>query len=153
MASQVVVGTSRGSVLLEIGRHEPPPAPISRVDYVWLINTRPRDYATFPLPVAGGSQWAVPGVIYTAWTAPYTSGPGSENHRCLFVRHWLVVALLFVSPMLWAIAALRRRGSTKRLAQGQCVSCGYDLRASPARCPEYGMIPDVRNASRPVQID
>ena len=39
------------------------------------------------------------------------------------------------APIGWSILAYRRR---IRRSAGRCVGCGYDLRASPDRCPECG---------------
>lgn len=38
-------------------------------------------------------------------------------------------------PLLWLCRRLRRR---RLIRQGRCRVCGYDLRASPASCPECG---------------
>jgi len=52
---------------------------------------------------------------------------------------WLPILLIGAAPawQLFGLPAHRRR---IRLAAGQCVSCGYDLRATPQRCPECGAL-------------
>ena len=48
--------------------------------------------------------------------------------------YWKLVALSAAGPFLWAYHRLRPR----RLPPGHCRRCGYDLRATPDRCPECG---------------
>jgi len=51
------------------------------------------------------------------------------------VDHWLLAALFGVLPVLNVAVHIRRR---QRITAGVCLSCGYDLRATPDRCPECG---------------
>ena len=50
---------------------------------------------------------------------------------------WLPLLLTSILP---TIAMLRWRRAHRRLAAGRCRHCGYDLRASPDRCPECGAV-------------
>jgi hypothetical protein len=56
----------------------------------------------------------------------------------LWVPHWFV--LLISGSLSWVLVArlLRLRRKRLRARAGLCVECGYDLRASPQRCPECG---------------
>jgi hypothetical protein len=63
------------------------------------------------------------------------------------VRHPVRVGGLLVWPIGWSSAwgwhVYRRiRVVRRRRGAGQCIGCGYDLRATPDRCPECGRIPD-----------
>ena len=66
-------------------------------------------------------------------------GPG----RFMFVRslqipYWLPALIFACAPAL-AIARRFQQFSTTR--KGLCRRCGYDLRATPKRCPECGEVP------------
>jgi hypothetical protein len=58
-----------------------------------------------------------------------------EPARVLVVSDWLVALAAAVLPAMWVGRLLRRR---RRAGTGRCLHCGYDLRASPERCPECG---------------
>jgi hypothetical protein len=60
--------------------------------------------------------------------------------RTLSVPYWALAALA-AAPRLVLLARDSRRA--RRVRDGVCPSCGYDLRATPGRCPECGTAASV----------
>ncbi len=79
------------------------------------------------------SMFALPGFVYRAI-------PGPPRQYMLAAWHGLALAATALLPMCWLGGSfLARRRRTRRL--GLCPACGYDLRATPGRCPECGTSP------------
>lgn len=77
-----------------------------------------------------------------AWIGDMTLAiHGTIRIRFLIVPLWFPAALFGMTPALWIIRAARRRRGGKPGSTGLCSRCGYDLRASPDRCPECGAVP------------
>ena len=54
---------------------------------------------------------------------------------------WFALVMLMIGIFLAGFAVLgsiRLETKRERVASGLCLACGYDLRASPERCPECG---------------
>jgi hypothetical protein len=58
--------------------------------------------------------------------------------------HWMVIALLGILPAVWGVGYRRGRSRRRAFERGHCARCGYDLRATPERCPECGTAPERR---------
>ncbi|HET6248611.1 MAG TPA: hypothetical protein VFE47_12995 [Tepidisphaeraceae bacterium] len=62
-----------------------------------------------------------------------------SNPKPVFMMSYAFPAVLgLVAPGAWVLASFLTRRK-RRLMAGCCVACGYDLRATPERCPECGM--------------
>lgn len=61
-----------------------------------------------------------------------------DYHYSAFVPAWFVLMLLLSAPAYWLLGPRRQLKRWRKL--GRCERCGYDLRASPERCPECGMM-------------
>jgi hypothetical protein len=87
-------------------------------------------------PDAGDSMdsvaWRKAGPLGFGYSArPFFEG----TDYTLVVPHWFLAALAASPGVAFAAGAVRRRVRRRRRL---CPRCGYDLRASPQRCPECG---------------
>jgi hypothetical protein len=67
-----------------------------------------------------------------------TRGDVLMSVRHLWFPHGLVVAVSAILPAWRVLRMIKRR---RRSLIGLCPTCGYDLRATPERCPECGVVP------------
>jgi hypothetical protein len=115
-------------------------------------NVSPRGWATAPPRDAVPDLNAVPGTSdYSRWAGgfsyfrrdkqPFSRPPVTGwywGFLVVVVPSWAIVLTTAIAPALWVRRWRRRRIQRRRAARGQCVRCGYDLRATPGACPECG---------------
>jgi hypothetical protein len=114
-------------------------------------------------PVYGGGRLRTPWRLYeVTTTGPLSHDPAGatvswggfayrpeKRHgyvpgwpRSWRVPYWFLVGVTAIPPALWTARAWKRR---RRRGDGMCPTCGYDLRASPERCPECGAVPSAHS--------
>ena len=82
--------------------------------------------------------------------------PEPRHFRPSFVRvgpfwvisipYWMIVIVLVIPLTVIGVRRKRSRRRAERVSLGLCPACGYDLRASPERCPECGTPADNNHA-------
>jgi hypothetical protein len=101
----------------------------------WETNNSPR-----PIPQLSFPVWSQHGTV----TIPGSFAVTTHEAKGLFITDWLAAVLVSVCtlPILGFECRRSHRGqrSNRRSAGKICHKCGYDLRASIARCPECGEI-------------
>ncbi len=85
--------------------------------------------------LSGHQRWHLAGFGWEIERRTLPTGEKPVNYY-LALPLWFVT-LLLIAPAVWMIVAGRRK--RRRARAGLCPRCGYDLRASPDRCPECGL--------------
>jgi hypothetical protein len=102
------------------------------------VSYRRDDSAAYPdwSGSPGRRRWAGFGLGSSVTGTPAgMRGRYSEAACGVVVPYWAVCAMPAVVPAVRLAHTLRRR---RRRSLGLCPSCGYNLRATPDRCPECG---------------
>jgi hypothetical protein len=89
---------------------------------------------------SGGFALAWTDGVRDTHTFPFSNITRPFGGAVLVVPTWLLVLLWSVPLPVVLLRWFRRR----RHPVGHCQTCGYDLRATPDRCPECGTVPPAR---------
>ena len=76
----------------------------------------------------------------------YRASLGSYDTGTVEVPYWMLATVFVILPALWTVRFVRHRRRESWRSANRCLTCGYDLRATPERCPECGSVP-TRGAS------
>ena len=78
--------------------------------------------------------------IGVAYSSTDYGDDGRQMRYAVYLPHWVVVVGLLLPAAVRSWMILRRRRVAMRRGRNCCVVCGYDLRATPGRCPECGTV-------------
>lgn len=131
------VRSAQGRVWLHIGIYPQIAAP-------WSVN-RPKHFADGDIARAGinlegfriglGRGWLRTDFGAAVYRNIFLPGTPLAMNIKLLSPDWFVALLASLLPLRWMVVRTRIR---RMREAAQCVQCGYDLRASPDRCPECG---------------
>ena len=116
------------------------------VVFMWVRSHWTLDVLWIDKPSGGRLQFEssegeiVRRVYHRAWK------DGQElTSRLPFIPYPLAAIVLAILPAIWVYRRCFHRFGQR---SGVCPSCGYDLRATPDRCPECGRVADRADSAK-----
>jgi hypothetical protein len=108
---------------------------------VWVNNPRPAHTLTrsSAISAVADSDWGFLGFFYNDTRGSHGFGNFYSRWIKLCVPYWALTLASAVLPVIGGRRVLRMLVRRRR-GPGLCPVCGYDLRATPDRCPECGKI-------------
>lgn len=81
------------------------------------------------------------GFIWEGTSSGSTAAGRKRMAYSIGFPYWVITLPLLIPPVvIFFVGIHRKRVRWERRRLGQCVDCGYDIRASPGRCPECGAV-------------
>jgi len=136
--------TGRGGLRILVGFETYPPESPPQL-FSWEPGLHHGSYGgpSYPTETWGdGKIWGGLGFYYYQLSAPFspvTHVPRLyRTYRAVTFPHAFLALLLALWPLRFAWSMRRRRIQRRRLKNGLCLRCGYDIRGLSENCPECG---------------
>jgi hypothetical protein len=136
----LVLSSGRGGVALsrDAEDYDAGHATIEDIGSHWRLFGWKTGVPTYPQPVFHVGVGKPTTSFAINWGGGRRGGSSAALRRELIVPYWALALLVGILPGVQLRQVLKNRRRRQRREAGRCPTCGYDLRATPDRCPECG---------------